>query len=122
MSHSVLCILFSCRSVDSGKYEHIQNIPTDVPTQSELATDFATQELLLYIMNANSVRPLAVYKFAGVAGFRSFFIATTLPPSRSFSLLYHYAPMVNEIERRMTLITVLAKETPGAYIIESILN
>lgn len=95
----------------------------DLPVQSELATDGATQELVLYILTENLVRPLVVYKFAGIEGFRQFFVATTLPSSRSLSLLFYKKPwLINELERRLTLITVLAKEGNVAYIIEPIVN
>lgn len=118
-----LFLFYSYRRSINGQYEHIQSIPTDMPVQSELSTDAATQELVLYILSGNSVRPFAVYKFAGVNGFRQFFIATTLPASRSFNLLYYKKPLVvDEVERRITLITVLAKDNHEAYIIEPILN
>lgn len=99
------------------RYEHLQSIRLDVPLQSDLAFIDGSDELVLYILRANDVRPLTVYKHMGVNGFQRFFESATLPPARYMTLLDAPAPSTGR-----KLISILSKNLDELYLVEPVTN
>lgn len=103
----------------SARYEHVQRIAIDVPIRVEITSVTASGELVLFALTESVLRPMVVYKYAGVMFFRPFFEAVTLPPAREFRLLGQRAAA--DSARGEDLVAVLGADG-SVHVIESVLD
>lgn len=99
----------------------MQSIRIDVPQQANLAYIDGSDELVLYILTGNDVRPFSVYKHMGVNGFQRFFESATLPPARYMALL-DGPPTGNTGGGGIKLISIFSKYVDEVYLVEPVTN
>ncbi|KAF2893085.1 hypothetical protein ILUMI_13089, partial [Ignelater luminosus] len=63
---------------DLKEFKTIQKIDINVPLEVEFAV-LPTKELILYVLTENPVKPLVVYEYQGISGFKEKIIGSTLP-------------------------------------------